>query len=197
MLLYFPFTVTDQIFKPSFTRKLKDMESIKGSFAQLECLVSGSLPITVTWFKENKEIETDEKHKCIFFESAASLEISHLDSSDSGNYTCIAKNQAGTLQTVFYILLHHLIVSCCAFQVQFNVLVSGTPPLTIKWFKDKKEVSSGIDCSVQKNDTSSLLELFFAKPSDSGDYVCEISNDVGSDACQATLLVKGFHKNHL
>lgn len=80
--------------------------------------------------------------------------------------------------------------------MQFNVLVSGTPPLTIKWFKDKKEVSSGIDCSVQKNDTSSSVELFFAKPSDSGDYVCEISNDVGSDACQATLFVKGFYKNN-
>lgn len=80
--------------------------------------------------------------------------------------------------------------------MQFNVLVSGTPPLTIKWFKDKKEVSSGIDCSVQKNDTSSSLELFFSKPSDSGDYVCEISNDVGSDACQATLFVKGFYKKN-
>lgn len=77
------------------------------------------------------------------------------------------------------------------------MLLSGTPPLTINWFKDKKEVSSGIDCSVQKNDTSSSIELFFAKPSDSGQYVCEISNDVGSDSCQATLFVKGFSNNHI
>uniref|UniRef100_A0AAR2J867 Ig-like domain-containing protein n=1 Tax=Pygocentrus nattereri TaxID=42514 RepID=A0AAR2J867_PYGNA len=62
-------------------------------------------------------------------------------------------------------------------RVKFNVLVSGTPPLTIKWFKDKKEVLSG---------------LFFTKPSDSGQYTCKITNDVGSDSCQAMLFVKGL-----
>ena len=78
-------------------------------------------------------------------------------------------------------------------KVQFNVLVSGTPPMTIKWFKNKKEIMSSSDCSVIKDHTSSSLELFFAKTSDSGDYVCEIKNDVGSAVCQATLFVKGIY----
>lgn len=77
--------------------------------------------------------------------------------------------------------------------MKFNVLLSGTPPLTIKWFKDKKEVLSTVNCSVHKDDSSSSLELFFTKPSDSGDYICEIANDVGSVSCQATLFVKGFY----
>lgn len=77
-------------------------------------------------------------------------------------------------------------------KVQFNVLVSGTPPLTIKWFKNKKEILSGSDCSVVKDNTSSSLELFFAKTTDSGDYVCEIQNDVGATSCQAALFVKGY-----
>ncbi|XP_076857247.1 titin-like [Brachyhypopomus gauderio] len=192
-------TVLDQIIKPTFTRKLKEMESIKGSFAQLECLVSGSLPIMVTWFKENKEIETDEKHKCIFFENAASLEISRLDSSDSGSYTCIATNKAGRDQCSGALKVKEppTITEKPESQdvipgtrVKFSILVMGTPPLKIKWFKDKKEILSGVDRSIQKDDSSSVLELFFTKPSDSGDYICEVTNDVGSDTCQATLFVK-------
>lgn len=82
-------------------------------------------------------------------------------------------------------------------KVQFNVLLSGTPPLNIKWFKNKKEILSSADCSVVKDNTSSSLELFFAKSSDSGDYVCEIHNDVGSTSCQATLFVKGPNYNFI
>lgn len=77
-------------------------------------------------------------------------------------------------------------------KVHFNVLLSGTPPLTIKWFKNQKEILSSADCSVIKDNTSTTLALFFAKSSDSGEYRCEIHNDVGSTSCQATLFVKGF-----
>lgn len=78
-------------------------------------------------------------------------------------------------------------------RIQLNVLISGTPPLTIKWFKDNKEILSSSDCFVQKDNISSSLELFFVKASDSGDYSCEITNDVGSEACKATLFVKGVY----
>lgn len=76
-------------------------------------------------------------------------------------------------------------------KVKINVRISGTPPLTIKWFTNKKEILSSADCCVIKDKSFSSLELFYVKASDSGDYVCEIQNDVGSSSCQATLFVKG------
>ncbi|XP_034061419.1 titin-like, partial [Gymnodraco acuticeps] len=192
-------TVLDQIIPPSFTRKLKQTEGIKGSFAHLECLVSGSLPITIQWYKDEKEIQTDEKHKSTFFENVAFLEISNLNGKESGSYTCIANNKAGTVQCsgILFVKEPPCILEkpesmnvLPGSKVQFNVLMSGTPPLTTKWFKNRKEIISSADCNVVKDNTSSSLELFFAKTSDSGEFVCEIQNDVGSTSCQATLFVK-------
>uniref|UniRef100_A0A3Q3GSG6 Ig-like domain-containing protein n=1 Tax=Labrus bergylta TaxID=56723 RepID=A0A3Q3GSG6_9LABR len=191
--------IIDQILKPSFTRELKETEGIRGSFVHLECLVSGSLPMTIEWFKDGEEICTDEKHKCTFFENVAFLEISCVDIKNSGFYTCMAKNKAGSAQSSGMLFVKEppcilekpeSVNVLPGSKVQLNVLVSGTAPLKIKWFKNKKEILSSADCSVIKDNTSSTLELFFAKTSDSGDYICEIQNDVGSTSCQAALFVK-------
>lgn len=76
-------------------------------------------------------------------------------------------------------------------KVKFTALITGTPPLNIKWFKSNKEITTSVDCAILKDDSSTSLELFFAKTTDSGEYICEVSNVVGSDKCQATLFVKG------
>lgn len=82
------FHCIDLIIPPSFTKKLKKMDSIKGSFIDLECIVAGSHPISIQWFKDDQEISASEKYKFSFYDNTAFLEISHLESTDSGTYTC-------------------------------------------------------------------------------------------------------------
>lgn len=77
-------------------------------------------------------------------------------------------------------------------RVQIKALVGGTAPMTIKWFKDNKELHSGAARSVWKDDTSTVLELFSAKAAHSGTYICQLSNDVGIATSKATLFVKGL-----
>lgn len=71
------------------------MDSIKGSFIDLECIVSGSHPISIQWFKDDQEISASEKYKFSFHDNTAFLEIRHLESTDTGTYTCSATNKAG------------------------------------------------------------------------------------------------------
>uniref|UniRef100_A0A3Q2Q165 Ig-like domain-containing protein n=1 Tax=Fundulus heteroclitus TaxID=8078 RepID=A0A3Q2Q165_FUNHE len=137
-----------------------------GSFAHLECLVSGSLPITV----QDLVCERSESFDlCCFLTLKKNEKLTERifgDSSLSEPPSILEKPESMNVLP--------------GSKVQFNVLLSGTPPLTIKWFKNKKEIVSSSDCSVIKDNTSSSLELFFAKSSDSGEYACEIHNDVGS-----------------
>lgn len=71
--------------------------------------------------------------------------------------------------------------------------LKGTPPLTIQWFKGASELETGGACYIMTEALASYLELFAVKPSDSGDYICKVSNVAGSVACSANLFVKGLH----
>uniref|UniRef100_A0A8C7ASW7 Ig-like domain-containing protein n=1 Tax=Neovison vison TaxID=452646 RepID=A0A8C7ASW7_NEOVI len=173
------------IIPPSFTKKLKKMNSIKGSFIDLECIVAGSHPISIQWFKDDQEITASEKYKFSFHDNTAFLEISQLEGTDSGTYTCSATNKDGS--AVSFLNSHPY---CPIPKVQLKALVGGSAPMTIKWFKDNKELHSGAAHSIWKDDTSTILELFSAKAADSGTYICQLSNDVGTTTSKATLFVK-------
>lgn len=68
---------------------------------------------------------------------------------------------------------------------------TGTAPLTVKWFREDKEISSGGTFFIKKETSLSFLELHSVKPSDSANYTCQVANDAGKVACTAVLFVKG------
>lgn len=58
--------------------------------------MSGSLPISVSWYLNGNKVTSSDKHEITFTDSTCVLVVNSLVSADVGNYTCEASNVAGT-----------------------------------------------------------------------------------------------------
>ncbi|NXR33792.1 TITIN protein, partial [Zosterops hypoxanthus] len=193
------FTVLDRTIPPFFTKPLKNIDSVISASCRLDCKISGSLPMTVSWFKQDTEITSGAKYTVHFAEGSASLEIKHLDANDAGVYICRATNSAGSKEsssTLFIKEPPSFTVEpesqdvLPASTVHFKGMFKGTTPLTVKWFKGDTELLTGGSCYIMTEALASYLELYAVKPSDSGKYTCKVSNVAGSVTCSANLFVK-------
>lgn len=72
------------------------MQEILGSFVQICCKISGSIPISVEWQKDGKKIFSGVKHKLIQQDNSVSLEMEQLEPADAGCYSCKLTNAAGS-----------------------------------------------------------------------------------------------------
>lgn len=66
-----------------------------GKVVQMEGRVSGSQPLTITWYKDNKEISASDKYDISLKNNMAILCVRDSIVSDSGLYTCEVSNEAG------------------------------------------------------------------------------------------------------
>lgn len=80
---------------PVFTVKPQSLETSPGSNVVITSSFTGSAPLAVKWFREEKEIFTGGK--CILKKEAScsSLELHCVKPSDSAKYTCQVSNDAG------------------------------------------------------------------------------------------------------
>lgn len=77
----------------------------------MECKITGSLPMSVLWYKDNEELSATEKYKFSYHDNIAQLEIHQLEMTDGGTYTCRATNAAGTDQSIGALTVKGL--KCC------------------------------------------------------------------------------------
>ena len=80
---------------PSFTKSLKRDDGSIGNNVAMDCKVSGSQPMTISWFKDDKEIKSGQKYQPEFKDSSAVLKVIQLEKDDAGVYKCLATNAAG------------------------------------------------------------------------------------------------------
>lgn len=80
---------------PAFTSKPESLDASPGSNVVLKSDFTGSAPLIVKWFREEKEIFTGGKYFIKKDSSSSSLELHSVKPSDSAKYTCQVSNDAG------------------------------------------------------------------------------------------------------
>uniref|UniRef100_A0A3Q3JUF5 Ig-like domain-containing protein n=1 Tax=Monopterus albus TaxID=43700 RepID=A0A3Q3JUF5_MONAL len=72
------------------------MFCVVGSEISMMCMLSGSLPMTLSWIKDEHELTEDEHVKMSYNTKSAVLNLKNTQLSHGGKYVCQAQNKAGT-----------------------------------------------------------------------------------------------------
>ncbi|XP_052454310.1 neuronal cell adhesion molecule isoform X11 [Carassius gibelio] len=167
---------------------------IRNKPALLECVVFGSPVPTITWFKDSRSSML-EGNAYVFHENGA-LEIHMSQPSNSGKYTCVARNNLGISENHVYLEVKEptRILRPPEYQVVqrnrdvvFECKAKHDPSLvpTMTWLKDDRELPDDERFRVD----SDRLTITDVTESDAGTYTCIMNTTLDQDSASAQLTV--------
>ncbi|XP_049514071.1 hemicentin-1 [Dermacentor silvarum] len=181
-----------------------------GETALVGCVIAkGSAgPFELSWLKDGRPLSSSGSPRTAVSPNkggpASTLTIVDVSAQDSGNYTCVARNAAGSDSFSAFLAVtgpprllefsfpaevglgDEIIVSC--------VVRKGTAgPYTLSWHKDGTALkdSGRVSASSAHSKSSVTLRIAGLQPEDVGNYTCAASNPFGSDSFTAPLVVNG------
>ncbi|XP_057363933.1 hemicentin-1 isoform X3 [Manis pentadactyla] len=159
----------------------------------LPCDATGTPSPFITWQKEGINVITSGRSHAVL--PSGSLQISRAAREDGGTYMCVAQNPAGTalgkiklnVQVPPVISPHpkEYIIAVDK-PIMLPCEADGLPPPEITWHKDGHEIMGSIREHIL---SSGALQIAFAQPGDSGQYICMAANVAGSSSTSTKLTV--------
>ncbi|XP_071947832.1 hemicentin-1-like [Antedon mediterranea] len=172
----------------------------EGDDIVLPCIVQGIPTPEVEWQKDGRAIKRRSQRLTKL--DVGSLEIISAIKTDTGTYICSVRNDAGTLQRTIFLDVYvqpEIIDQTQVYDVNEQTSVtlscssSGIPSPQITWMKDGKEVVEAtrgdMESRFEIDQSAGTLTIHNAIESDTGIYVCTVSNPAGITSKEITLLV--------
>ncbi|XP_044055859.1 hemicentin-1 isoform X2 [Siniperca chuatsi] len=163
------------------------------SSVTLQCLAEGSPPPSVTWHKDGQPLSESVRQRVL---SSGSLQISFIQPSDTGRYTCTAANAAGTVSLEMSLTVQippsihggeQEVAVVENSQALLVCVAEGVPQPSLSWEKDGNPlIESTGEYTILP---SGELVIDIAQPDDAGSYTCVATNAVGQDSRSTTLAV--------
>ncbi|XP_030066754.1 obscurin-like protein 1 [Microcaecilia unicolor] len=197
---------------PRFLAYPRTLTVCSGSHALLKCHIIGDPRPAVVWEKAGIVIEAGGRFQLKEDGDLFTLLISCLTVTDSGQYTCKAKNCIGETYAAAtlnvegsadqrpQILAKPLSLKVCKGEdVSFVCEVSGQPSPSVSWEKDGRKLSDVFETShfSLENEVPGrhYLKIQNVRLQDGGIYVCRAHNSFGEAVAVAVLLVDPVLQN--
>ncbi|XP_075038771.1 hemicentin-1 [Mixophyes fleayi] len=164
--------------------------------ATLECIATGVPSPRISWRKHGSILHGNSER--YFISESGSLYFPSADITDSGQYSCLATNAAGSNQRQIELLVFdppfinpgsRNITTIINLQTTLTCNVSGTPKPKVEWKKNGHLINTDINQNIYRLLSSGSLLIISPAVDDTGTYVCSASNDAGHDEIELYLSV--------
>ncbi|XP_063100238.1 hemicentin-2 isoform X2 [Cavia porcellus] len=172
---------------------------LQGQEVRLDCEVQGQPPPDVAWLKDGAPLQQDVGPHLRFFLDSSSLVLKGLRASDSGAYTCVARNTAGEdarLHTVTVLVPPTIeqeaggtgiLLSRPGELVTMACPVRGSPPIHVSWLKDGLPLP--LSQRTQLHGSGRTLRISQVQLADAGTFTCVAVSLAGVASRNFTLQV--------
>ncbi|XP_017019749.1 muscle M-line assembly protein unc-89 isoform X1 [Drosophila kikkawai] len=181
---------------PIFTMRLRDRRVQFTYPVRLTCQIVGYPVPEILWYKDDQLIHADRKHLISSEGQFFTLEIAATTLDDSGTYTCLAKNELGSvschctlvvdkgirayISPDFYVPLDPFYIFREGSEIRLSTKVEAYPAVGVTWHRNGMRLRPSRRLTATL-DSNGYVELIIAEATlrDAGIYVCVASNVVG------------------
>ena len=178
---------------PAILTQPQSQSVIQGNDAPLSVVADGTAPLAYQWWLNAASLPDATN---------SSYTVAHAQPADAGNYSVVLTNLYGSV-TSSPALLTVLVPPAINSQpqsvstnsgntVRFSVTVTGTPPLTNRWWRFDGVTNIAVGSAVSSNTSPVTFTLTLSNVStnNAGSYFASVSNSVGwATSSSATLSI--------
>ncbi|XP_065551612.1 hemicentin-2 [Lathamus discolor] len=162
---------------------------------RFKCEATGHPVPAVSWLWNDAPVVAGPRHQLL--ESGTVLQVAAVEVGDTGGYTCVAENPAGSAEKHFALTVQEAPWIVGTNPESINGVINGSislvcdvrshPTAEIAWYKDGRILQLSEEVTVAPG--SQVLQLSRLQASSSGTYTCVALNVAGQDEKRFILTV--------
>ena len=187
---------------PKFVDSLEDLEIVENEDLLLRCKVIGHPEPKVAWSFNSKELDDLQNEDCDleYDNGIAVLKISKAKRTYSGKFSCKAFNSAGESTSecsVDVLVLPTFLEFPSKKEVEIDsgdnfeieAMFEGSPLPSVAWFKNETRLEQSGNCSINIDESKTLIKVVNCQAEDSATYKCCLTNKLSTVSRQVHIVI--------